>query len=179
MRTKNTDLKDVWQTPPELLNLLRKPGTPIDLDPCAGTNTGIAETNVTDTPVWYADKLPREDTIYGGDGLSHEWGGRVFVNPPFSNKRAWLSKVVESQDDTDVIFALTPDSTDVKSWWHGYIAEEAEYVWFSRGRISYINPETGEPAGSPTFGTAISIFGQPENFVLHNLKAEGQLMETV
>ncbi len=158
-RQNNTNLKDVWQTPDSLLDLLGH----IDLDPCAGPDTNIGDTNYTESD----------------DGLTQDWFGRVFVNPPFTQKTEWLEKVIEERDNTDVIFVVTPDSTDTKSWWHGYIAEHADYIWFSRGRISYIDPDTGEKMGSPTFGTAISIFGQVDSATLDRLAENGQLLETV
>lgn len=159
-RTNNTELKDVWQTPREILDLVQ----PIDVDPCAGESTQIGR-----------------DANYSksDDGLSKTWHGRVFVNPPFSQKGVWLQKVIEQQPHTDCIFVLTPDSTDTLSWWHKYIATEADYVWFSRGRISYINPDTGEKAKNPTFGTAISVFGEPGARTLARLQSEGQLLQTV
>jgi phage N-6-adenine-methyltransferase len=164
-RTNNTDLKDVWQTPTELLEYFEDSSTKIDLDPCAGEGTTVGQVNYTEQD----------------DGLSKAWFGRVFVNPPFSEKTDWLKKAVSEYQsgNTKVIFIVTPDSTDVISWWHGYIAEHADYVWFSEGRISYVNPETGEAAGSPTFGTAVSILGEPEQFVLENLSENGHLVETV
>src|SRR6056297_1525253 len=137
---------------------------PIDVDPCSGEDTHIGR-----------------DANYdkSDDGLWKQWHGRVFVNPPFSQKRAWLQKVIEEQGNTDCIFVVTPDSTDTKSWWHSYIAEAADYIWFSRGRISYINPETGERAKNPTFGTAISVFGEPGARTIARLQSEGQLLQTV
>lgn len=168
-RKDNTKLNDVWRTPDELLDLLGH----IDVDPCAGIDTEIGDINYTE-----------ED-----DGLSKEWSGRVFVNPPFANKSAWLQKAVEEQSNTEVIFVLTPDSTDTISWWHKYIAAEADYIWFSEGRISYIVPEihadkfdnydAGQMANSPAFGTAISIFGEPEQKTLERLDKNGQLLKTV
>jgi len=161
-RTNNTDLKDVWQTPQALLEVF--PENYIDVDPCAGEHTDVGAVANWD----------KHD-----DGLSKEWFGTVFVNPPFSAKTDWLEKAVAEQANTECIYVVTPDSTDVKSWWHSYIAEEADYIWFSKGRISYINPETGEQAGSPTFGTALSIFGEPTDAVLETLQGKGQLLQTV
>lgn len=162
-RQNTEDLKDVWQTPPELLKMITVEEK-ISLDPCAGDDTDIADTNYR-----------KED-----DGLSQDWFGRVFVNPPFSQKIEFLKKAVEERDNTDVIFVVTPDSTDTKSWWHEYIAPEADYVWFSEGRIEYLDPETGRRQDQmPTFGTAISVFGDPSNVVLKELASSGQLMKTV
>lgn len=167
-RQNNTNLKDVWQTPDELTDMLGR----IDLDPCAGQDSDIGTVNFT-----------KED-----DGLSKTWSGRVFVNPPFSQKSDWLGKVIDERDNTEVVFVVTPDSTDTKSWWHNYIAEYADYIWFSRGRIAYIVPEEhadefpeyegGEQANSPTFGTAISIFGEPGDDTLERLSDNGQLLQT-
>jgi phage N-6-adenine-methyltransferase len=159
-RTNNTDLKDIWQTPDEILSMLGD----IDLDPCAGELTDIGDTNYR-----YPDT----------DGLEEDWFGTVFVNPPFSDKSSFLEKAVEEKESCDVIYVLTPDSTDTKSWWHKYIASEADYIWFSEGRISYIDPSTGEKAGSPTFGTAISAFGEPPQDVLEKMDERGQLLKTV
>jgi len=158
-RTNNTDLKDVWQTPDEIIEMLQ----PIDVDPCAGKDTTIGR----DANYTKAD-----------DGLTKKWHGRVFVNPPFSDKKSWLQKAISEKDRTEAIFVLTPDGTDTKSWWHEYIAAEADYIWFSRGRISYINPDTGEKAKNPTFGTAISIFGEPGEETLERMSERGQLLQT-
>lgn len=158
-RTNATDLKDVWQTPAGVTEMLR----PIDLDPCAGPDTDIGDRN-----------LRKQD-----DGLTSPWSGRVFVNPPFSDKEAWLRKAVSEQDQTDVVFVLTPDSTDTISWWHEFVEPHADYVWFAEGRVSYIVPETGEPKGSPTFGTAINVFGDPGSDTLDRMARDGHLVKTV
>lgn len=161
-RQNNTNQKDVWQTPDKLLAMVR----PIDVDPCAGPNTTIGrDANYTKDDDGLADDV--------------EWHGRVFVNPPFSQKEDWLEKVIEERDNTAAIFVVTPDSTDTKGWWHKYIAEYADYIWFSKGRISYIDPDTGEQMGSPTFGTAISVFGEPGDETLARMDENGQLLQTV
>lgn len=166
-RVNNTDLKDVWQTPPELLSLISET---ITLDPCAGKDTKIALDNRTE------------------NGLDIDYKGITFINPPFSDKSKWLAKAVEEylKGNTHCIYFVTPDSTDVKSWWHTYIANSADYIWFSKGRINYISPEGFEPnperkteTSNVTFGTALSIFGNPEKRTLENLKENGQLVKTV
>ncbi len=171
-RANNTDLKDVWQTPDQIVEMLR----PIDLDPCAGLDSEIGDINY------------RNESV---DGLEAEWSGRVFVNPPFSNKAEWLAKTIDERDKGNIecAFVLTPDGTDTLSWWHEYIAAEADYIWFSEGRVSYVVPaarshlfdkyEGGETADNPTFGTAISIFGEPGDETLERMNENGQLLQTV
>jgi len=139
--------KDVWQTPEWLYKGISERVGGIDLDPCAGPDTDIGKTN------FYIGR--------GEDGLSRTWDhDTVFVNPPFSDKPSWLEKVVNERIHYDTCFVVTPDNTDVQSWWHGYIAPRADYVWFPYGRVKYYDPVDGEIKGSPSFGSAVSVFGE-------------------
>ena len=54
---------------------------PFDLDPCAGENTVIANVN------WWDGR--------GECGLSRQWFGLAYCNPPFSQKETWIQKVIE------------------------------------------------------------------------------------
>lgn len=132
--------KDVWQTPDDIWGPIDERDT-IDLDPCAGEDTTIGETNYT-----------VED-----DGLSSEWFGTVWMNPPFSQKERWFERLREQRHNIERAYVVTPDSTDVKSWWHGQVVELARYTWFPEGRIRYVDPDTGEKANSPSFGSAVSV----------------------
>ena len=73
---KNDDLR----TPAYIYKALGR----IDLDPCAGADTNIGIIN-------YA--LERNE-----DGLSLEWQGLVFCNPPFSEKEKWIDKMIQHGD---------------------------------------------------------------------------------
>jgi len=157
--------KDNWQTPPDLVAGLDQAVGGFDLDPCAHPQTDIGSENYC---------IER-----GEDGLVEDWHGRVFVNPPFSYKSDWLEKatneVASGRVETAVV--LTPDSTDTKSWWHEYIAPEAEYICFCEGRVSYY--DSGERAGSPTFGTAISVFGRAPPSLVEELSDWGHVVRSV
>lgn len=154
--------KDTWRTPPGVYEPIdRFHG--IDLDPCAGHGAEQLE-----LPDGASPDPELEPTEIGGinirppdDGLSKSWNGVVFVNPPFSEKGLWLEKAVkESQKPwVETVYVLTPDSTDVKKWWHKHIAAEASATWFPFGRVNYIDPQTAEQSGGVSFGSAISVFG--------------------
>jgi phage N-6-adenine-methyltransferase len=165
--------KDTWQTPPWLIDGIKQYVT-IDLDPCAGKDTEIGETN------W--------SILCGEDGLERDWHGTVFCNPPFSEKDTWVEYLIQQYrcGNVERVFLVTPDSTDVKSWWHGRevrgtehdgIVDCASYVCFMAGRVQYIDPETGERKGSPSFGTAISMFGSFPDELLAWFGTEGWLVE--
>lgn len=211
MRTKNTKLKDVWQTPDEIISMIEA-GDTITLDPCSGRSylcdiTYLDENgekieieliergykydsfNVSDGSQFHQAKTNIGNVNRTKDGLTQKWFGTVFVNPPFSKKKEWLRKAIEAieYNHADRVYFVTPDSTDTKSWWHEYIAEYANYIWFSRGRINYKSPIGHEPmphkcvnTNNVTFGTAVSVFGSdpPEN-TLECMKQNGQLVKTV
>lgn len=138
--------KDDWQTPPGVLDPIQKHDA-IQTDPCAGE----------DTEIGYASNIRPP-----ADGLSRPWPGTVFLNPPFSEKANWYAKAEQEYRTgmADRIYVISPASTDVQSWWHEYIAPNASVTYFPYGRTKYIDPETGEPADSPSFGSAVSVFGE-------------------
>jgi len=152
--------KDVWQTPEELWKPIDKRNT-IKLDPCAGTNTSIGEINYT----------------HKDNGLTQDWTGTVWVNPPFSQKKKWMKKAKDEIKNCETIYIITPDSTDVKSWWHGQLANFCEWVWFSEGRINYVDPEDGEQKTGVSFGTSINIAGSLDNDVKKWFDKNGDLMK--
>jgi phage N-6-adenine-methyltransferase len=157
--------RDNWKTPKWLLDAIEENHGLIHTDPSQGSSTSIGSLynyNVDD------------------NGLEQKWNGTVFVNPPFSYKSDFLEKAVEEveKDYCDTIFFVTPDGTDTISWWHEYIAEKANYIWFSKGRISYVHPN-GETADSPTFGTAVSVFGDTTEEMIEWFSSNGHLVKTV
>ncbi|MBD2682892.1 MULTISPECIES: DNA N-6-adenine-methyltransferase [Nostoc] len=70
MKSKSSDC---WYTPPEIIALIQSCLNGITLDPCADNGKHI--------------EACQHFTV-ADDGLSHEWSGRVFMNPPYS----WMPK---------------------------------------------------------------------------------------
>lgn len=159
--------KNDWQTPPRIIDGLNEHLDGIDLDPCAGKYTDHAETN------W--------SIHYGEDGLERSWRGydTVFVNPPFSEKQTWIQKIEREISNTETIVLLTPASMDVQSWFHNGIANHVKYVCFFEGRVKYVDPETQEQMGSPSFGTMLSLYGDVPTECLSWLTDEGWVVEEV
>jgi site-specific DNA-methyltransferase (adenine-specific) len=93
---------------------------PFDLDPCATADNA---------------KCPRYFTKEQ-DGLSQEWTGRVFMNPPYGRTlAAWMRKAWEaSQTTAEVVVCLVPGRIDT-AWWHDY-ALRGE-VTPRRGRLKF------------------------------------------
>lgn len=158
--------KDVWQTPSALIDMLSDHVT-INLDPCAGRETEHAEVNFR----------PPET-----DGLTTSWDvsdgtTTAFINPPFTQKTRWLRRAVGQymSENVDRLIFLTPDSTDVAEWWHGYIVPYFPVSWFVVSRMDFVDPETGEQAKGVSFNTALSFAGGFPESLFHELRESGDL----
>jgi len=90
-----------------------------------------------------------------------------------------LIKSVERERDCERIYIVTPDSTNVQSWWHGDLVELCDYCWFSNGRVDYIDPESGEIASPCAFGTAINVVGKPPSGVIDWMQENGDFVSRV
>lgn len=67
------------------------------------------------------------------DGLSQEWTGTVWCNPPYGrNIGDWIKKAYESKA---TVVLLLPARTDTK-WFHDYVLGKAE-VRFVKGRLKF------------------------------------------
>lgn len=100
---------DVTLTP---LDTIRKLGV-FDLDPCGFPGHHTADKIIT---------LP-------DDGLSSEWNGRVWLNPPYSKPLPWLKKLSKHGNGIALVLA----STDT-AWFQDYIGPYASAILFIRGR---------------------------------------------
>jgi phage N-6-adenine-methyltransferase len=89
------------------------------------------------------------------DGLSQEWTGRVFMNPPYGRTIGkWMQKAFESVSTScEVVVCLVPARTDT-AWWHDYAMKgEVRYI---RGRLKF-----GGHKNSAPFPNAVVIFRNP------------------
>jgi phage N-6-adenine-methyltransferase len=119
---KNTDC---WYTPSELVELVLQTLEFIDLDPCADNRKHLpAKAHYT-----VAD-----------DGLTREWAGKVFMNPPYSCPGKWIAKLQAEFDSGRVTeaIALVPAATDTK-WLSPLLSTQAICFW--KGRIKFLDTD--------------------------------------
>jgi hypothetical protein len=93
------------------------------------------------------------------NGLTKEWCGKVFLNPPFSQSLiapfvAKLLAEIAAGNVTEAIM-LTNNYTDTV-WFQSAVAV-ADAICFTKGRVRYEDPE-GNPC-QPTQGQAFFYFG--------------------
>jgi phage N-6-adenine-methyltransferase len=120
---------DDWSTPKDFFDELDKEFN-FNLDPCASDENHKC------------DRYFTKDV----DGLSKDWSGNVFVNPPYGREiGAWVKKSYESfcSGKCDYVVMLIPARTDTK-WFHDYIYHTAE-IRFVKGRLKFGNCENSAP----------------------------------
>ena len=85
------------------------------------------------------------------DGLSQEWEGICWMNPPYGREIGkWMKKAYESSLNGSTVVCLVPSRTDTK-WWHEYAMKgEIEFI---RGRLKFGGSKNPAP-----FPSAVVVF---------------------
>jgi len=96
----------------------------------------------------------------GIDGLTVSWQGqRVFCNPPFSKKSAWIEKAhneVQHNGCHVCVMILPSNSMDSRAW-HEFI-EDKYFYEILKGRVSFLDPNTRKPKNGNNSGTVVVYF---------------------
>jgi len=124
-----------WKTPQKWFEYLDLEFG-FNLDPCATVGSATCAH-------FYTEKE---------NGLAQDWSERrVFVNPPYSNLRRWMSKAYHSaKEDGALVVCLVPAS--VETVWFQEYALRGE-VRFPLGRLKFGDGKVNAP-----FAVAIVIF---------------------
>lgn len=137
---------DDWYTPVEIFDALK---LTFDLDPCSpGAGHWVPAINI----------LCKED-----NGLSRDWYGLVFMNPPFGGRNGhipWLVKFLDHANGIAIIRAYTSSA-----WFHDYVAPRAETLLFPKGKTKFVRPD-GSIGGSPGHGVVLIGMGAPSRSAL-------------
>jgi ParB family transcriptional regulator, chromosome partitioning protein len=138
---------DEWYTPPWILERARAVMGGIDLDPAS---------------------CPRAQRVvqarcmfFKGDGaLTHPWGGRVWLNPPYSSPRLehFIRKLlaeVRARRVRDAL-VLVPNSTDLP--WCQELLAEADVCWLRR-RVAFWHRDPSTPLRGNPRGSIVAHLG--------------------
>lgn len=121
---------DSWITPKWIIDRFG----PFDLDPCA-----------CDPQPWptAAKMLTERD-----DGLLHNWGGMVWLNPPYGQVLGvWLNRLALHGEGIALVFART--DTDA---FHRHVWPYASRLLFLRGRLTFHYPDGSTPRNGANSG---------------------------
>lgn len=141
--------------PPSIINSLGE----FDLDPCSPNNL----------PWETANKFYSLEN--GEDGLSLEWEGRIWLNPPYSNWVPFLNKLKEHDNGIALIFARTETKGFFDHVWN-----DADSILFLKRRVKFIKADlSGE--GSSTAPSVLIAYGKNNTKALEDSQLEGKLIK--
>ena len=149
----NTGNTNDWLTPPELLQRL---GT-FDLDPCGCVKMPWR----TATTSYF---LPEHD------GLTEQWMGRVWCNPPYGpNVGDWAKRMAAHANGIMLIFLRTDTAT-----WQQDILPFADAALLLDGRVHFYLP-SGERGKSGTAPSVLLAYGKSNVTALRTAGIAGAL----
>ena len=76
------------------------------------------------------------------DGLSQDWKGICWMNPPFGQQKKWVEKAYNESKNGTVVVCLLPARTNT-NWWHDYCMKGE--IRFIRGRPKFKGAKHGLP----------------------------------
>lgn len=153
-----SNTKDEYATKPELWRPIADVLGGFDVDPAGGVEN---------------ESIATETFTIEDDGLAQEWNGTVWLNPPFSNKLKWYRKAVNELNAgrAETVVALAPVDTSTQ-WFQNWFSK-AELICWLEGRDWYV------ATGSPSFNTAVGVFGEYPPTLLEVLERRGIVTESV
>lgn len=149
---RSSNSTDEWYTPKEIIDALGE----FDLDPCAPMH-----------PLWPTAKIMynKQD-----NGLIQNWGGRIWLNPPYSKPLMWqfVEKLAEHGNGISLLFNRC-DSNKFQD----IIFKKATGMMFLRNRIKFFRPD-GTRGDSPGCGSILIAFGENNAEILRNCDIAGK-----
>lgn len=156
-----------WYTPAPYVDAARDAMGTIECDPASN-------------PI--ANRIVEADVYFTAedDGLTHDWLGNVWLNPPYSARLvgAFAEKLLEELDSGNVTQAviLVNNATDTK--WFRSLIEHSDTLCFTTGRIAFINPK-GESVAGAAQGQVFIYFGTRKREFVETFSKFGWCAEAI
>jgi phage N-6-adenine-methyltransferase len=145
--------KDDWRTPRRVFQAWNSRFW-FDVDCAADRDNALC--------AGFMAKQPSPDEGYEGNALLDTWrpGKSFWMNPPFSEAAKFARVAIRNAELARAVVVLVPSATDTRYWMS--LANSATEVWMSRGRIKFVNPDTGKQQGANPIGSTIFVLrGRP------------------
>lgn len=146
----NNSGNEQWYTPPRFIEAARQAMGGIDLDPAS---CEAAQRMVKAARYFTAEQ----------DGLSKEWHGRVWMNPPYGSAivAEFTDKLLDEIDAGRAKQAAVLVNNCTETAWQQDLLSQADACCFVSGRIRFFD-EQGEKGGSPLQGQVVFYFGDQQ-----------------
>lgn len=145
---------DDWIIPPHLIQALGE----FDLDPCQSL-----------TQPWPCAR--RGFTIID-NGLLQKWLGRVYCNPPYSQK-AWpfLQRLAAHRNGIGLLFGRTETQMFSQHIW-----QQADAILFLAGRLTFYRPDGSKAKGNSGGPSVLIAYGEQNVDSLRRCGLRGSLV---
>jgi phage N-6-adenine-methyltransferase len=145
----NSSGNNEWYTPSEYIELARAVMGSIDTDPASSA---------------IANETVRANQFFTvtDDGLSREWSGSVWLNPPYgkSTIERFCNAVADKYESGEITQACVLVNNATETSWFQRLASCASAMCFPRGRIQFIVEDGESKKGSPLQGQAFVYLGR-------------------
>jgi phage N-6-adenine-methyltransferase len=143
--TTPIDIRDLWQTPPQIYNALNAEFH-FSVDLAASSVNRLHENYVT------AEMDTLKINWVGMFGQAWGW-----LNPPYSDIGPFVIKAIEQQQKGFGTVMLVPADTSV-GWFSLALPSISEVRFITGGRLSFIRADTGKPVNGNNKGSMLLIF---------------------
>jgi hypothetical protein len=107
-----------------------------------------------------------------GCGLSREWNGRCFINPPYGEHTfKWMQKFAAHKSGVALIFA----HTDTKGF-HNHVFGSCKAIYFLRGRVKFHREDGSCPKNGPAAPSCLITHTDEDTVAVLNSGLAGFLM---
>ena len=170
-KVPKTESRDDWQTPPSFLDGLRQRWRFV-LDAACSLDNAVAPLGLTAKRSALSTSWRLANGVRTNTKPPPSMPGAVkavWCNPPYGYRgtlaRDFVARgVTQARDacsgaglDLVMLLGATPDVR----WFHECVLGEpwpCDEVWFTRGRLSFIDPDRGEAAGQNTTGSVLLVW---------------------
>ena len=153
-----------WYTPKSYAEAARSVMGKIELDPAS-------------TPE--ANKIIKAERIYAqkDDGLKQEWGGRLWMNPPYASDLVgkFIDKLVKSVELKQVTEALVLINNATETKWFARLVTVSSFLCFPTGRVKFWHPN--KDSATPLQGQCVAYIGKNGKKFYSEFKQFGLICE--
>lgn len=137
-----------WYTPSNIIEAARTVMGSIDIDPASSLK---------------ANEVVKATRFYtvNDDGLTQEWVGNVWMNPPYSQPAIskFSETIVAKIESGEITQATVLVNNATETAWLQRMLACMDSVCFLKGRVRFIDP-SGAPTGQPLQGQVVLYFGE-------------------
>ncbi|MCK3655792.1 hypothetical protein A4G19_08490 [Pasteurellaceae bacterium Macca] len=137
--------KNQWATPFDIFHLCEKlTGLTFNLDAAANVQNRKCERYISE----------QQNTLKTAWGI----GQNVWLNPPYSNPLPFVEKaILECKENQNNVAMLL--NADCSTRWFELCRQNAsEIIFFTGGRVAFLNYETGQPEKGNTRPQMLAVF---------------------